>query len=464
VPVWTRLEVRNAVGEMFQPEISIHETMTKARGGKPFYLRSFIVQGAADLEVPPDAYTVVAEHGLEYERIEREVRVTGNAPARIRVQLHPWIRMREQGWWSGDMHVHRPPPDALGIAQAEDLNFTVLVNRAKQELFRVDRWPRESVIPLAPGYWASLRNAEDERRGGSWILNGLASPLSLGPESGWFPPGLRYVGETRAQRQPGAVLPWFDIDMPFWWEVPVMMALAPPDSIDILHNQFMQYGIDESEYWGRPRDRARYPGRRGFVDYCFDLYYRYLNLGFRVPPSAGTGSGVMPSPAGYDRVYAHLDGPFQVDRWYAAIRDGSSFVTNGPMLFTEVARHDGIVTIDVRAAAREPVERIELVADGRVVDRLSAAAAPFSLASGQHAWCAVRCFLKTPDNIRLAHSSPIYLDGRFDARADAAYFAAWIEELIAQTGRDPQRFGTDRERDEVLAIYREALAFYRSKE
>jgi hypothetical protein len=65
--------VRNPAGEMFQPAPSIHETMTKARGGQPYYLRSFIVQGAADLDLPAGAYTVVAERGLEYERVEREV-------------------------------------------------------------------------------------------------------------------------------------------------------------------------------------------------------------------------------------------------------------------------------------------------------------------------------------------------------------------------------------------------------
>ena len=463
-PLWTRLEVRNASGEMFQPADSIHENMKKTRGGKPYYLHSFIVHGVADLDLAPGTYTVIAEHGLEYQRIEREIRVA-HAPVHLRLRLHPWIRMREKGWWSGDMHVHRPIEDAPGIAQAEDLNYIVLVSRGKQDLFRPDHWPAEPVIKADDGYWISLRNAEDERRGGSWILNGLRSPLALvGPEGGWFPPGLNYVREARAQRAAGAALPWFDIDMPFWWEAPVMMALALPDSLDILHNQFMQYGIDESEYWGRPRNRADYPGWQGFADYCFDLYYRYLNLGLHVPPSAGTGTGVMPSPAGYDRVYAQIDGPFAVDKWYAAIRAGRSFVTNGPMLFTEVRRRAGSLTIEARALAREPIDRIELVANGKIVARVSAAKARFTIDPRQYAWCAVRCFLKTPDNIRLAHSTPIYLDGRCDNRADAAYFVAWLDDLMAQTMQDAKRFRNDEERDMVMGNYRDARAFYRSRE
>ncbi len=44
------------------------------------------------------------------------------------------VCMRAQGWRSGDMHVHRPAANAAGIAQAEDLNFMVLVNPAKRKM------------------------------------------------------------------------------------------------------------------------------------------------------------------------------------------------------------------------------------------------------------------------------------------------------------------------------------------
>ena len=158
-PIWTRLEVRDAAGKMYQPKVSIHETMTKTRGGKPFYLGSFIVNGSADLEVPEGRYTVIAEHGTEYRRVERQV----EAPSSVRITLKPWIRMRAKGWWSGDMHVHHSLEDAPGIAQAEDLNFIVLANRGKQDLMK--HWPSEEFRKISDNYWISLRNAEDERRG-----------------------------------------------------------------------------------------------------------------------------------------------------------------------------------------------------------------------------------------------------------------------------------------------------------
>jgi hypothetical protein len=69
-----------------------------------------------------------------------------------------------------------------------------------------------------------------------------------------------------------------------------MMAPAPPDSIGIVHNHFNQYSMVDNEAWGRPRDQGKYPGQEGFQQYSLQLYYRYLNLGFRIPPSAGAAT------------------------------------------------------------------------------------------------------------------------------------------------------------------------------
>jgi hypothetical protein len=68
--------------------------------------------------------------------------------------------------------------------------------------------------------------------------------------------------------------------------------------------------------------------------------------------------------------------------------------------------------------------------------------------------------LKTPENIRLAHSTPIYLSGKWDAREDAAYFVAWIDALSRQTETDAARFTDPAQRDAALAAYREARDIY----
>ena len=37
-----------------------------------------------------------------------------------------------------------------------------------------------------------------------------------------------------------------------------------------------------------------------------EIYYHLLNCGLRLPPSAGSASGVLPNPVGYNRVYVHV--------------------------------------------------------------------------------------------------------------------------------------------------------------
>lgn len=467
-PVWTRLEVRGADGKLYQSDGAIRDPQKKLRGGGPFYPGSFVVRGNAAVDVPPGRFTVIAEHGLEYERGRKDVDLRGQEAATINFRLRPWVRMWKRGWWSGDVHIHRPLADLPALAQAEDLNVSLSTNRNKRQMFEAP-WPANPVEEVSPNRLILLPNMEDERRGGSWILDGLRRPWALREETGWYPPGIDYVRQARAQREPGSLFPWFDIDMPIWWEVPVTMALETPDSLDILHNQFMQYGIDQSEYWGRPRDRARFPGWQGFVDYSLGLYYRYLNLGFRIAATAGTGSGVMPSPPGYDRVYAHIDGSLTVEKWFAAIRDGHSFVTNGPMLFFQAKTSGGRTTVSLRAAAREPMSRCEVLANGKILKRFTLGPerlrfrGTFSFDSRKYSWVAARCFLATKESVRLAHSAPFYLPGHWDSRPDAQYFADWIADLIERTRRDPGRFANRREQEEVLALYRRALAIYTAK-
>jgi hypothetical protein len=84
----------------------------------------------------------------------------------------------------------------------------------------------------------------------------------------------------------------------------------------------------------------------------------------------------------------------------------------------------------------------------------------YILDASRYSWVAARCFADAERTIRMGHTSPVYLDGRFDARDDARYFLAWMEELIGQTKADAKRFRNPAERDQVLALYERARVFY----
>jgi len=464
--IWARLEVYGPDGKKRIPKGAIVDPQSARAPDRPGYYSSFVIQGSCEIETTEGEHRVVAEHGLEYQRFDRKINVSGSE-ANVNVQLKPWIRARELGWWSADMHVHRAPEQVEALALAEDLNLSVVFTMWNARNLWADReLPKDRVMRISPYHLATLMNAEDERGGGAWMLHQIPAPLLLSPSDRWYPPGLRFVQMAREKRH--GLFPWFDLEKLIWWEAPVMMAVEPPDSFGILNNHFQQYGMLDNEAWGRARNRERFPGFYGFADYTNDLYYRYLNLGFRMPVTAGSASGVLPNPVGYNRVYVPLRRKkFSVENWYTALREGPSFVTNGPMLFFKAKEDKGTVRGTVEVQSRDPIDRIELIANGEVMKTYRPYGGNWKVHFGievrEHSWIAARAFVLGSPGVRMAHSSPVPLSGRWDSRPDAKYFVQWMDELIAQTKNEEKRFKSASERDEILAIYEKARAYYQRR-
>jgi hypothetical protein len=502
--VWARLEVRGANEKEYQPAAAIRDVTARHHRALPYYLGSFVIQGKCSVDVPPGRYRVIAEHGLEYTRVEKSVEVATDGTTNVALQVRPWIRMWKQGWWSGDLHVHRPLADAPKLILAEDVNFCPVItqfpHRKDAQVVSDDVWGAgaSSTMEVDSHHLITLRNAEDERGGGAWIFLSLPRLLDgLDTAGAWNPSGIDFIKQALAQRSSAHGLPWVDCENTEWWEVPVAMALAPPDSIEVLGNHFMQYGLDDVTDWGRPPGKHEANDRASWLQYTLGLYYRYLNLGFHVPPSAGTASGVHPTPVGYNRVYAHFSGPFTPEKWFAAVREGKEFITNGPMLFFDVnsagstghvapgfspalnephsAPKSGAPTLSdasmakaiVEVHAREPIDRIELVANGEVIQWAPAPPgtldykAEFTFDPKEYTWVAARCFLRTAETFRLAHSSPVFLPGHRDCRPDAKYFVDWVTDLMHQT--QTGKFPSQADREHLLDLYGQALTFYAQK-
>ena len=59
-----------------------------------------------------------------------------------------------------------------------------------------------------------------------------------------------------------------------------------------------------------------------------DTFYRYLNVGMKVPFSTGTDWFIYD----FSRVYVPLAGELTTKRWLAELAAGRSYITNGPLL------------------------------------------------------------------------------------------------------------------------------------
>jgi hypothetical protein len=315
----------------------------------------------------------------------------------------------------------------------------------------------------------SVDNAEDERPWGAVLFVGLKKPIGLyGVKTMWPPPAVTW----KEARQRGGFI---DQEKIIWWAAPVMAALVPPDTIGVANNHFLEEGMLDSEAWGRPRDRVKYPGFRGFADYTFDLYYLYLSVGLRIPASAGSANGVLKNPLGYSRSYVHLDGPFSPGAWLSGQKAGRNFVTNGPMLFFTVNGRmpgsvvsAGTVSFDLTAMSQAGIESAEVIVNGKVMRTLQPGSQPSEVKASAKIdvkrgdWIAARCFEKNAQTVRFAHTSPVYVGSASRRNPDAlTRMQEWIDAYMDQVRAAPADLLSEQQKAQWLALCRQARDRYR---
>src|SRR5262249_7039256 len=153
------------------------------------------------------------------------------------------------------------------------------------------------------------------------------------------------------------------------------------DWIGLENNHMCRDRMYESEAWGKPRDTKRLPPPLGNGHWTQEIYYHLLNCGLRVPPSAGSASGVLPNPVGYDRVYVHAGKELTWEKWWEGLKTGRSFVTNGPLLRVRAggelpghvfnAKDEVNIEVNGSMAGRDKIRFLEVIRDGEVERKVS---------------------------------------------------------------------------------------------
>jgi len=440
----------------------------------------FISGGSFDLALPARGYTLAVERGPEYHPWSEELRLAEGETKQIEVELKRWISMNKRGWYSGDLHNHRKPEEMPDLLAAEDLNLAPTLTDWIWEERPISKPPAttEAIRRVGATRAYSVLDKEVERLNhgpGAVDLLGLKTPIPF--EGNWlYPPNDTFCRLAHAQGG------YVDAEKITWRDVPALVAFGHVDFAGVVHNHFNRHGVElETDQWGMaPKDRPEYNTPRGMALWTLDVYYRFLNCGFRLPVSAGSASAVKAAPLGYNRVYVHLDRPFSYEDWFHALKDGRSFATNGPMLFLKVnGRLPGSavelpegktsrVKIEAEVQSARPLESLEVLYKGRVVRRAqpSPSARHFQLRLdlpvGETGWIAARAFEQPDKTIRYAQTSPIYLRAGGSSgivAEDARYFAAWMRRE-KEFYRKETRFQSPAHRDAMVELFEKAEAFY----
>ena len=454
------------------------------RARQPSETHYFHCPARCTIDAPSGDTSVWVQRGFSYLPWRRSVTLVAGAEQNVAVRLQSNALPASFGRFrSADLHVHmnygghyRATPQTLAAqARAEDLDvvYNLIVNKEERV---PDIAYRPGLDPVSgdgvqiihsqefhTSYWGhlGLLGLTDHMLtpGFSAYQNSpLASPY---PDNGAVADLAHAQGALVGYVHPFDTVPDPAKDKALTNELPADVANGKVDYIEIV----------------------------GFSDHkaTAAVWYRLLNLGYRLPAGAGTDAmtnyASLRGPVGMNRVFVDTGGDPNPAALLAALKAGRTFASNGPLLGLEIdGKHPGDTVsrgpskVRYRIAMRSPVkvDHLELVENGKIVKtfalsgdrrKLDAEGELPVLASG---WLLLRAWNDGADPEVLdfypyATTSPVYFDlpgGLAPDPAAAAYFAAWLDRTIAdaEARTDYRNAG---EREAVLAYLRKARDHFR---
>ncbi len=413
-----------------------------------------VFAGKIPLKLPIGAYTFTIERGLEYLDMKGHFRLEHFADDTKLIELRRFCNLAKEGWWAGDLDVERRDKDVPLVMEAEDLHVVPLTTftSAKSEWTKREL-PRDPLVKFDGDRFFQLFNGVDSLPGGSLAYLNLSKPLDLKAfGQATSQSALDHVAEAREQSGV-SIIAKSACD----WDLPTWVALGRVDAVTVIDRQFGREGMLPAGAGQRPYDKRRYAPPLGVARYAQEIYFHLLNCGVRLPPVAGSGTGVTGNPAGYGRTYVFCGSDFSYENWWASLREGKLVITNGPLLRPEVEGHPpGHVfkvsagqTKDVEIAltlsTRDKIAYLELIQDGRVAHEVRLDA--FQKANGKlphltfekSGWFLVRAVADTPKTYRFAMTAPYYVEIGDEPRiskTSAQFFVDWMKDRQAEIELD----------------------------
>lgn len=424
--------------------------------------------GGAETTLPKGKYRIEALSGVETALAAEDIEV-GATPRAATIRLKALFRPEERKLVAGNTHLHlqgvskemceeylRQVPAADGIK----VMFISYLERAEiDKTYITNRYPIgelkefETTGVLFSNGEEHRHNFEAWGQGYGHVmfldLKELVKPVSLGP-------GITGKGDDDRALRPG-----------------IDDARKQGGTIIWCHNTLGHEDVP-SALTGRLDALNVFDGSRtGTFE---ENYYRYLNIGLRVPISTGTDWFIYD----FSRVYARVDEPLTVKSWLKALKAGRNSATNGPLLrLTVDSREPGdTIKLDkpkkLRIAAagvgRHDFQKLQVIHNGKIVIMQTArkagggfeARAEFDFVCDTPGWFAVRVESDTKNEFGqqlFAHTSPVYVEMAGERLFDVESARELIKQMEkAQDDiRSRGKFSGDTVRDNLLSLYSDVI-------
>lgn len=433
------VQIRDVTGMYWYPDSCL---VWKDFTGHTF--ESFPTGGRFTLDLPFGKYYYETFRGPAYRSIKDSFIINGQE------QLQRWylkkiIDLNKLHWWAGDTHIHRKLSDIPLLMSASDLNIGEVFTSWNNE-YNIDMVQLKKSIQIAgASRFFDNTASEDERGGGALLFFNLTEPFDFRNQEMEYPPLANSI-ENVTNKNKSA---WVDLEKPFWKDVPILLATQKINSIGIANNHMLKTGIFDTEGWGKKRDILKYPSPFGNAYYTQDLYYHVLNCGFRIPPSAGSASGILWNPVGYNRLYAYVEGKLTYNQYWSAVEKGKCFVTNGPLIICEAneclpgtifqVSPDKNLHIKVTADiySNDSIASIEIIKNGKIyasykAGQMNKNRIDLSVDFDRSGWFLIRVIDTTNNNFRFASTAPFYVEEsqakKYVSATSCNFFLDWLNE------------------------------------
>ena len=440
----------------------------------PYWHDHFAADGAITLELKRGQYLFDLECGPEYKDYTGHFEIKDHADDGKSVEMHRFVDLKAEGWWSGDLMVDRPLEDLPLLMRADDLHLAPVIGWRRERT----KWtpPRGSPSGVAGEQlrFFSGRAGLDAREGGGLLYFGLSEPLDLSNATAEYPPSGKYLIEAKQHEGVQVIAA-----NAFCWDLPMWLASGRLDGVIVAGDHLLRDGVIDNEARGKPRDRVLFPPPHGVGRWSEAIYYHVLNSGLRIPCAAGSGTGIVDNPLGYNRTYVYCGDDFTWDAWWENFATGRVFITNGPLLRVTVqGEPPGCVfrgregetlrfEIALKLSTREKIDYLEIVQNGRAVHQVRLD--EFREAKGRlpivefdaSGWFLVRAVTNNTETYRYAATAPYYVE--FDdqpliSRASVEFFRDWALERGKQINlADPAQ------QADALRYHRAAFEFWQNR-
>ena len=457
-----KVHVLNSMGTFSRPG----GALLKQGPGTPF----FFSDGEFEVAAGRGRTDVLVERGTEYEPQRLVVEVPEHGVVEVEIPIERWYYPQRDNWYPGNTHIHYDakesrPDQRLGVdCSVEGYNVTAVSVLDRRQLpYASNKYPIGVMNEFTTAHHV-LDIGEENRHYGDkspWgfgyghvmFLNirNLVQPVSRGhtltaqfdPD---YPPLCFCCDEARDQ---GGLVIWCHNGRGM--EAPVAAALGKLDAFNLF-----------DPFWMDPE---------------YDLWYKLLNCGIRLPASTGTDWFVCSN----NRVYVQTEEEFSYASWIEGMKAGRTFITNGPAIDLRVdgvgmggtveVGGEGVLEAEVSFHSHYPVERVELVVDGAVVQQWTF---PEGRRQGQErhkvqverdGWVAARLWGNARDSFDqsiYAHGSPVYCTGGRPSaqRGEAArFFLDSIDESLKWVDT-VGRYNNDKQRQDVKELFRRGREAY----